>query len=89
MQKNISFWFCTFLSGIIIGIASQRIPQAANLSESFKPNSYSYYCKDSTFSPNHSLLKPECSIAYEGSGSASWVYNRFTKEHIQRKERSF
>lgn len=45
-HKNFSFWFCTLLSGIVIGIASQRIPEAHATSKSVKPHPYSFYCSD-------------------------------------------
>lgn len=45
-HKNFSFWFCTLLSGIVIGIASQRIPEGNAASKSVKPHPYSFYCSD-------------------------------------------
>jgi hypothetical protein len=43
-HKNFSFWLCTLLSGVVIGIASQRIPEAGTHSKIFKSHSNSFYC---------------------------------------------
>jgi hypothetical protein len=44
-HKNFSFWLCTLLSGVVIGIASQRIPEASDSSKkAFQPHPYSFYC---------------------------------------------
>ncbi len=68
-QKNFSFWLCTLLSGIVIGIASQRIPANPN-SEAFKPYPYSFYCTDQSLLPNQPIpslpiQKPGYSLAYD------------------------
>lgn len=62
-QKNFSFWLCTLLSGIVIGIASQRIPETRVNCETSKPHSYSFYCNDvNLFS--HPISKTGC-LAYD------------------------
>ncbi len=79
-QKNFSFWFCTLLSGVVIGIASQRIPEAYSNSKAFKPHSYSCYC-----SQQHALAhQPVSSFQIQRSGctfacdrrysNSKWVY---------------
>ena len=50
-HNTFAFWFCTPFSGIIIGIASQRIPEAW-AKEEIKPRSYEDYasvCKACNF----------------------------------------
>lgn len=54
-HKNFSFWFCTLLSGIIIGIASQRIPAANASLKEVKPHPYSFYCSDQNSLSSQSL----------------------------------
>lgn len=82
-QKNISFWFCTLLSGIVIGIASQRIPESRITQES--PHPYSFYCNEGKLHAGKTLAKSNYSLAYDGYNNASWVYEHFTKDRIQRK----
>lgn len=43
-HKNFSFWLCTLLSGVVIGIASQRIPEASDNSKALHPHPHSFYC---------------------------------------------
>ena len=54
-QKNFSFWFCTLLSGVVIGIASQRIPEAHTNSKAFKPHPYSFHFTDQSPLPSQPL----------------------------------
>ncbi len=60
-QKNFSFWFCTLLSGIVIGIASQRIPQAHAHPETQHP----------ALSKKQNMVG--YSLAYEGYNHSSWI----------------
>lgn len=85
-QKTFSFWLCTLLSGVIIGIASQRIPEARTHCESVKPHSYSLYCNDNGLLSNHPITKSGY-LAYDGYNNSSWVYEHFTKDSIQNNDR--
>lgn len=84
-QKNISFWFCTLLSGIVIGIASQRIPESRTIHENSKSQSNSFYCKEGNLHQGKILAKSSYSLAYDGYNNSTWVYEHFTKDRIQRK----
>lgn len=68
-HKNFSFWFCTLLSGVVIGIASQRIPEAGTNAPVTQLHPYSFYCDQSPL-PSQSLSslhiqKSGCSFSYD------------------------
>lgn len=69
-QKNLSFWFCTLLSGIVIGIASQRIPGSTATNQE---GSNSYYCDD-----NGNIVKGRSRypLATKTYPNPSWMYSR-------------
>ena len=73
-QKNFSFWLCTLLSGVIIGIASQRIPEAYANRDISCIHSHSLYANDS----NQAIL-PSKYFAYEDYCTTSWEY-----EHVKK-----
>lgn len=83
-HKNFSFWFCTLLSGVVIGIASQRIPEARAQSSFSEPHPYSFYCNESSSLSNHAIS----SLAFDGYHNSTWVYEHFKKDSLQGNKRS-
>lgn len=43
-HNTFAFWCCTLLAGVIIGIASQRIPEARRNYQAEQNNLYHNYC---------------------------------------------